>query len=124
MQYPVQLRAKLRRWEWYVLVYWQVNYAQFDSVKVAYVQRLAEEFSGKWAHEKLTWVPLSNKELNRWRWKLLGAKCGIRSAFEVDNLPISLQLLLTLRPLDEPLSVVGRPLKTFPARGTSYAFSC
>lgn len=107
-----------------MLAYWQANYAQFDSEKLSYAQQLVEEFSGNWAQEKPKWVPLSKKELNRWRWKLLGAKCGIRSAFELDNLPISLQLMLTLRPLDEPLGVVGRTMKTFPARGTSYAFNC
>lgn len=124
MQYPVRMRSKLRRWEWYVLLYWQANYAQIDSTKVAYVQRLAKEYSGKWVQEKITWMPLTKKELNHWRWKLLVAKCGISTAFEVSKLPIALQLMLTLRPLDEPLSVAGRSLKSFPACGTSFAFSC
>jgi|GEM_PF-3748208 hypothetical protein len=122
--YPTGLRSKLGRWEWYVLFYWNAIYAQFNPEKVAQLRRLVDEFSGDSSMIFPEWVPLSSSELNRWRWKFLWAKLGFRSAFLWSKLPSALQMMLTLRPLDEPLRVSGRPMKSYPAHGSQFEFYC
>jgi hypothetical protein len=114
----------LGRWEWYVLFYWNTNYAQFDAEKVAHLRRLVAEFSGDSSIIFPEWLPLTGRELIQWRWKLLWSKLGFRSAFLWDKLPCALQMMLTLRPLDEPLRVSGRPMKSYPANGTQFEFYC
>lgn len=122
--YPTGLRSRLGRWEWYVLFYWNTNYAQFDAEKVAHLRRLVAEFSGDSSIIFPEWLPLTGRELIQWRWKLLWSKLGFRSAFLWDKLPCALQMMLTLRPLDEPLRVSGRPMKSYPANGTQFEFYC
>jgi len=122
--YPIGLRSRLGRWEWYILFYWNAVHAQFDAEKVAQLRRLVQEFSDDSAGMFQDWLPLSGRELNRWRWRCLLAKLGLRSAFLWDKLPCALQMMLTLRPLDEPLRVSGRPMKSYPAHGTHFEFNC
>ena len=122
--YPMGLRSRLGRWEWYVLIYWNTIYAQFNAEKVAQLRRLVDEFSDDSSRIIPEWLPLSGSELKRWRWKFLWAKLGFRSAFLWCKLPSALQMMLTLRPLDEPLRVSGRPMKSYPAHGSHFEFYC
>lgn len=122
--YPYELRSRLGRWEWYILIYWNAIYAQFNADKVAQLRRLVDEFPDDSSRINPEWLPLSNSELNRWRWRFLWAKLGFRSAFLWCKLPSALQMMLTLRPLDEPLRVSGRPMKSYPAHGSQFEFYC
>ena len=122
--YPIGLRPGLGRWEWYILIYWNAIYAQFDADKVVQLRRLVDEFSDDSVGIFPEWLPLSGSELNRWRWRFLWAKLGFCSAFLWGKLPCALQMMLTLRPLDEPLRVSGRPMKSYPAHGTHFEFDC
>lgn len=122
--YPHELRSRLGRWEWYVLIYWNAIYAQVDAEKVVHLRRLVAEFSDDAEGVFQEWLPLTGVELNQWRRKILWAKLGFRPAFLWGQLPCALQMMLTLRPLDEPLRVSGRPMKSYPAHGTQFEFYC
>lgn len=122
--YPIGLRSKLGLWEWYILFYWNSIYAQCNAEKMDHLRRLVQEFSQDASIIHAEWLPLSGNELKQWRWRLLWAKLGLRSAFLLGKLPNALHMMLTLRPLDEPLRVSGRPMKSYPAHGTHFEFDC
>jgi hypothetical protein len=122
--YPIGLRSRLGHWEWYILLYWNSIYAHCNVEKVEHLRRLAQEFSQDSSIFHPEWLPLSGNELKRWRWRFLWAKLGLRAPFLLGKLPNALQMMLTLRPLDEPLRVSGRPMKSYPAHGTHFEFDC